>query len=75
MHIIKAYIENVKDGSLSISTSIDKMFGRLGFHSNILTKKVDDILNDCGADLQFWKDNYKKWWIYNETNESKGYKH
>lgn len=47
LHMIKAYLAAIKDGSMKIYTSMDKMFGVVGTFQNIQTKDVDAILKDC----------------------------
>jgi hypothetical protein len=47
LHVMKAFMLAIKDGSMKFATSLDKMFGVQGFYMNIQTKEVDAILQDC----------------------------
>jgi len=38
MHMIKAYLNAIKDGSMKFYNSIDKMFGVVGFLQTIQTQ-------------------------------------
>lgn len=40
LHLIKAYLRAVKDGSMSVGVGLDAMFGVRGTFSNIASKEV-----------------------------------
>jgi len=63
--MIKAYLLASREGEMKISSGIDRMFGVLGFSSNIQTKDVDTILQDCSFDRQLYEQQSKKIWLYN----------
>lgn len=64
MHMIKAYLAAIKDGSMKISSGIDKMFGVQGFYINIETKSVDGILADCLNNRNLYIQLSKRIWLY-----------
>lgn len=64
LHMIKAYLSAIKDGSMKFSPSLDKMFGVQGFYQNIQTQGVDAILKDCEYERNFYIELSKKSWLY-----------
>jgi len=38
LHMIKAYLGAIKDGSMKFNSSLDRMFGVVGFFQNIQTR-------------------------------------
>jgi uncharacterized protein YbbC (DUF1343 family) len=54
LHMIKAYIQAIKDGSMKITTGLDIMFGVRGTYENIRTKEVDSLLKDCQAERDLY---------------------
>lgn len=55
MHMIKAYLNAAKDGSVTVSSSIDRMFGIVGFYQMIQTREVEDILRDCRDERELYE--------------------
>jgi len=54
LHMIKAYLEAIKDGSMKITTGLDIMFGVRGTFENIRTKEVVALLKDCQAERELY---------------------
>jgi hypothetical protein len=55
MHMIKAYLTAGKDGSITISSSIDRMFGIVGFYQMIQTQEVEAILRECKDEREIYE--------------------
>lgn len=53
--MIKAYLAVTKGASISISSSIDKMFGVVGFYQMIQTQEVESILSDCKYEREIYE--------------------
>lgn len=64
LHMIKAYLYAIKDGSMKINSGIDKMFGVLGLFQTIQTKPVSTILKGCEADRKLYLEQIKQIYIY-----------
>lgn len=62
--MIKAYLSASKDSSVTISSSIDRMFGILGFYQTIRTQEVDSILRDCQDELELYSQAARMAYLY-----------
>lgn len=51
---------------MSISSGVDRLFGRIGFSQQIQNFKIsiNQILDSCKADLNTYEKLYTKYWIY-----------
>ena len=54
---------------MTISSGIDKMFGRKGFFNDIRTKSVEDILKECEDDRLLYSEQVKKIYFYGNGEE------
>lgn len=65
MHILRAYLE-VSQQNVSVSSGVDRLYGRIGFSQQIQNLKtpVREILKDCKADLDVYKVQYERCFIY-----------
>ena len=70
LHLIKAYLSAVKDGSMTVGSGLDSMFGVKGTFTNIKSKSVSDILNDCSANRDLYIEQAKKIYLYTTNEES-----
>lgn len=63
MHILRAYLEASPQ---NVTVSSDRSYGRIGFSQQIKNFKipVKDILNDCAGDLNIYKNQAQKCYIY-----------
>ncbi len=52
--------------NITVSSGVDRMFGRIGFSQQIQNFKipVSDILDHCKGDLNSYKVQAEKCWIY-----------
>ena len=59
--------------NITVSSGVDILFGRRGFFSYIqdVNKSIEDILGSCKDDLNLYKENYKKYWLYNVNGDRK----
>ncbi len=71
MHILRAYIVNAKN--ITVSSGVDILFGRRGFFSYIQDQNIsiNQILSSCEDDLNKYKLNYKKYWLYDDSGNRK----
>ena len=67
LHMIKAYLNAVKDGSMTISSGLDKMFGVKGTFENIRSKSVEDILEDCKDLRNLYIEQAQKIYLYSSN--------
>lgn len=63
MHILRAYLEV---SPINVSVASDRSYGRIGFSQQIKNFQipVNNILNDCAGDLNVYKAQAQKCWIY-----------
>lgn len=61
---MRAYLLNGQN--ITVSSGVDIMFGRRGFFEYIKNSKtsIEQILNSCKDDLDLYKAQYKKVWLY-----------
>lgn len=69
LHLIKAYLLAVKDGSMKVGTGLDGMFGVRGTFTNIRSKEVQEILDDCKSKRDVYIEEAKKIYLYNMGEE------
>jgi hypothetical protein len=52
--------------NVTVSSGVDKLFGRIGFSTRIQNPKISvtDILNDCKDDLTAYTKLYSNYWLY-----------
>ncbi len=67
MHILRAYLESAINLNVTVSSGVDKLYGRIGFSQQIqnFNISVSKILDDCKGDLNVYKNQYTKYWLYN----------
>lgn len=65
MNILRAYLQT-SPINITVSSGVDRLFGRIGFSQQIQNPKIliRDILNDCKPDLDIYKVQYEKCFLY-----------
>jgi uncharacterized protein YbbC (DUF1343 family) len=63
LHMIKAYLKS-SNGTVTVNSGIDKLFGVVGFFQNIQTKEVSDILKDCEVERELYAAEVRKIYFY-----------
>ena len=67
MHMIKAYHSAIKDGSMTFSSGLDRMFGTVGFYQYIQSKSIEEILQNCDGDRKLYMELIKKIYLYDDV--------
>lgn len=66
---MRAYLQTSQQ-NVSVLSGVDRLYGRIGFSQQIqnLNTPVRDILKDCKSDLDVYKIQYAKCFIYHNGN-------